>query len=246
MKYVFWLTLAAALAVLGYHFLNWDFILALEFGVVWRYRGALWRGLELTFVITLVAGGLGLLFGTVLAILSQAAYRAVRWIVAAYVELFRNTPLLVQLFWIHFALPQMTGVNTTALQSALLAMALQSSAYFCEIVRAGIEAVPRGQWDAAHALALPGRTLWLRVILPPAVRIIIPPFANLMISFFKASAILSILLVSEFMTVTQRVSNYAFKPIELFTFAAIVYYILGSLMSRATMRLEIYLRKSDR
>ena len=245
MKYIFPLTIAALLAVIGY-LLNWDLILSLDFGVVWKYKAALWKGLELTFFITIVAGSVGLMFGTVLAMLSQSYFGVIRWIVAAYVEVFRNTPLLVQLFWIHFALPQLTGVGTTALQSGLIAMALQSSAYFCEIVRAGIEAIPRGQWDAAHALALPGRTIWMRVILPPAVRIIIPPLANLMISFFKATALLSILVISEFMTVTTRVSNYAFKPIELFTFAAIVYYILGSLMSRATMRLEIYLRKSDR
>ena len=245
MKYVFPIVAAAALALIAY-FLNWDLILSLDFGVVWRYKGALWRGLELTFVITLVAGGLGLLCGILLAILSQSRLALLRWVVAGYVELFRNTPLLVQLFWIHFALPQLTGVGTTAFQSGLIAMTLQSSAYFCEIVRAGIEAIPRGYWDAAHALALPGRTTWTRVILPPAMRIIIPPLANLAISFFKATAILSILLVSEFMTVTTRVSNYAFKPIELFTFAALVYYILGTLMSRATMRLEVYLRKSDR
>ena len=245
MKHVFPIVVAAVLALVAY-FLNWDLILSLEFGVVWQYKGALWRGLELTFVITIVAGGLGLLCGILLAILSQSRFALLRWVVAGYVELFRNTPLLVQLFWIHFALPQLTGINTTAFQSGLIAMSLQSSAYFCEIVRAGIEAIPRGYWDAAHALALPGRTTWTRVILPPAMRIIIPPLANLAISFFKATAILSILLVSEFMTVTTRVSNYAFKPIELFTFAAVVYYILGTLMSRATMRLEIYLRKSDR
>ena len=245
MKYAFPVALAVLLAVVAY-LLNWELIRSLEFGVVWEYRAALWRGLELTFVITIVAGCLGLMCGVLLAILSQSRVALVRWVVAGYVELFRNTPLLVQLFWIHFALPQLTGVGTTAFQSGLIAMSLQSSAYFCEIVRAGIEAIPRGYWDAAHALALPGRTIWTRVVLPPAVRIIIPPLANLVISFFKATAILSILLVSEFMTVTTRVSNYAFKPIELFTFAALVYYVLGTLMSRATMRLEIYLRRSDR
>ena len=236
---------AAILAGLAYQ-LNWELVRSMEFGVVWQYRLPLLKGLGTTLFLTAVAGVLGLFFGTILAILSQSPIAPVRWIVVAYVEVFRNTPILVQLIWIHFAMPVLTGVNTTALESGVLAVTLQASAYFSEIVRAGIQAVPRGQWEAGYALGLPAVTLWTRVILPPAIRMMIPPLVNLTISFFKASAILSVLQVSELMTVTNRISNVTFKPVELFSAAAIVYFVLGYAMSRLTLRLEHSLRQSER
>ena len=226
--------------------LNWELIGAMEFGVVWEYRLPLLKGLGITLFLTAVAGVCGLFFGTIFAILSQSPFAPVRWFVVAYVELFRNTPILVQLIWIHFAMPVVTGINTTALESGVLAITLQASAYFSEIVRAGIQAVPRGQWEAAFALGLPSFTLWTRVILPPAIRIMIPPLVNLTISFFKASAILSVLQVSELMTVTNRISNVTFKPVELFSVAALAYFILGYAMSRLTLRLERSLQRSQR
>jgi len=90
------------------------------------------------------------------------------------------------------------------------------------------------------------RTRWLRVILPPALRTMIPPLVNLTISFFKATAILSVLQVSELMTVTNRIANVTFKPIELFTAIALIYFVLGYSMSRATLKLEAVLRRSER
>ena len=173
----------------------------------------------------------------------QSPLKIVRAAVIAYVELFRNTPILVQLIWIHFALPALTGWNTTALQSGILAIAFQASAYFAEIVRAGIESIAKGQWEAAYALGLSSWVRWTRVILPPAIRTMIPPLVNLTISFFKATAILSILQISELMTVANRISNVAFKPIELFTAVAVIYFVLGYLMSQATLRIERVLQR---
>ena len=245
MRYVFPVSLAALAALLAYN-LNWELIGSLEFSVVWEYRVAFARGLGLTLLITLIAGGLGVLGGVVLAIGYQSPVAPVRWVIAAHVEIWRNTPLIVQCVWIHFALPQLTGINTTAFESGLLAMTLQASAYFTENVRAGIETIHRGQWDAAYALGLPAWTRWTRVILPPALRIMIPPMVNLSIGFFKATSILSILLVSELMTVTSRVANYSYKPIEVVTTAAVIYFILGYAMSRGTLRLEKVLERSER
>lgn len=245
MKFVVPLSILAVAAVLGFN-LNWELIGALDFPVVWEYREVLAKGLRLTLWITAIATGLGLLFGTLLAVVSQSPFALLRWLVVAYVEIWRNTPLLVQLIWIHFALPLVTGITTTAFQSGVIAMTLQSSAYFTEIVRAGIEAIHKGQREAAYALGLPAWTRWTRVILPQAGRIVIPPLANLAISLFKATAILSILSISELMTVTTRISNVTFKPIELFTATAVIYLVLGYAMSRGTRRLEGALKASDR
>ncbi|MGH6953903.1 MAG: amino acid ABC transporter permease [Alphaproteobacteria bacterium] len=227
----------AVLALVAYS-LNWELVRSLEPEVVWEYRVALLEGLLLTLLITAIATAFGLMLGTILAIMSQSPVAPLRWIVVAYVEVWRNTPLLVQLIWIHFALPILTGVTTTAFESGVLTMTLQSSAYFTEIVRAGIEAVPKGQWEAAHALGLPVRTRWGRIVLPQAGRLMIPPLANLGISYFKATAVLSILSISELMTVATRVSNVTFKPIEPLTAVAVIYFVLGYAMSRGTFRLE--------
>lgn len=228
----------ALIAVAIWHYANWELIASLDFSVVWEYRVALAKGLMVTLYLTLVAGFCGLTAGTVLAALSQSPLPLVRWLVVAYVEVFRNTPILIQLIWIHFALPVFTGWNTTALQSGTIAIALQASAYFSEIVRGGIESIPKGQWEAAHALGLPAKTTWTRVILPPALRRMIPALVNLTISFFKATSILSVLQVSELMTIANRISNAVYKPIELFTAAAVIYFVLGYILSQVTLRLE--------
>ncbi len=236
------LMLAGAVA----YFLNWDLLFSLDFSVVWEYRAVLLKGLLLTLMLTACAAVSGLISGTILAIASQSPYAAIRWTVTAFVEIWRNTPLLVQLIWIHFALPLATGINTTALQSGVLAITLQAAAYFTEIVRAGIESVPKGQWEAAYSLALPARIRWTRVILPPAIRTMIPPLVNLTISFFKGTAILSILHISELMTVTNRISNVTFKPVELFSAIAVIYFVVGYLMSKTTLRLEYFLQQRER
>ena len=245
MRFVFPLAFLAFLAGLGV-LIDWELVGSLDFSVAWEYREVLFRGLRLTIWITMIATALGLLIGTLLAILSQSPVAVLRWLVVAYVEIWRNTPLLVQLIWIHFALPMLTGITTTAFQSGVITMTLQASAYFTEIVRAGIEAIHKGQWEAANALGIPAWNRWTRVILPQAARIVIPPLANLAISLFKATSILSILSISELMTVTTRISNVAFKPIELFTVTAVIYFVVGYTMSRGTLRLERRLRTSER
>ncbi len=243
-KYSFPVLVLLVLGVVAY-FLNWKLLLSLDFSVVWEYREVLLRGLLVTLALTACAAVSGLVCGTILAIASQSNIAPLRWIVIAFVEIWRNTPLLVQLIWIHFALPLVTGINTTALESGVIGITLQAAAYFTEIVRAGIESVPKGQWEAAYSLALPARIRWTRVILPPAIRTMIPPLVNLTISFFKGTAILSILHVSELMTVTNRISNVTFKPVELFSSIAVIYFIVGIVLSKTTLRLEYFLQKRE-
>ena len=244
-KYLFPLTACLFIGVIAY-FLNWDLLLSLDFSVVWEYREVLLKGLLVTLGLTACAAVAGLVCGTILAIASQSNIAVLRWLVIAFVEIWRNTPLLVQLIWIHFALPLVTGINTTALESGVIGITLQASAYFTEIVRAGIESVPKGQWEAAYSLALPARIRWTRVILPPAIRTMIPPLVNLTISFFKGTAILSILHVSELMTVTNRISNVTFKPVELFSSIALIYFVVGIVLTKTTLKLEYFLQKRER
>ena len=217
---------------------NWKTIGGLDFSAVWTYRAALFNGLLVTLGLTAVAAVAGMVAGTILAVASQAPVAPLRWLVVAYVEIFRDTPMLVQLMWIHFALPLVTGVNTTPVESGVIAIALHAAAYFTEVMRAGVQSVPKSQWDAAYALGLPGWTRWTRVILPPAIRTVLPPLASLTISFFKGTAILSVLQIGELMSVASRISNATFRPIEIFTFAALIYVVIGFALSFLATKLE--------
>jgi His/Glu/Gln/Arg/opine family amino acid ABC transporter permease subunit len=231
-----------AIAFGVYNFIDWSRIGALDFGIVVTYWRPLVTAAGMTIAITAAALVCGLVIGILLAILLELRIGFLRYILIAYIEIWRNTPLIVQLFWVHFGLPMLTGISTTALQSGLLALTLQSSAYLADIARAGIQAVPKGQWDAAMALSLPARTKWLEVILPQALKIMIPPLGNLAVSFLNGSALLGALNVGELMTTSARISDYTSKPIEIMTVVALLYLTINVATTYLTDRLERFAR----
>ena len=234
------------LAALAYVSIDWEFLSHLDFSIIYQYRLPLLKGLGMTLALTAITVVIGYVAGILLAILYQIPLRPLRWAITVHVEIWRNTPLLVQLFWVHFALPALTGVSTSVFVSGIIAMSLQASAYLTEIARAGIDAVPKGQWEAAHALALPAPTLWLTVVLPQAMKIMIPPLANTAISFFKASTLLSLISVGELMTISNTIANYTFKQVEVLTAVGVIFFVLGYAFSGLTYKLENVLRRSER
>ncbi len=218
--------------------INWSFVSNLDFSFIYKYRVALFQGLVNTVWITFASLLLGLVLAIIFACLANASFAPLRWLIVFYVEVLRDIPLVVALFWIHFALPVVTGISTSVFESGFIAMALQSSAYLTDVVRAGIQAIPKGQRDAADALGFTTARKWLDIILPQAFRIIIPPLANIALGYFKASSVLALLSVGELTTIATRISNYTFKPIETFTFVGLVYLVLGYSLSSLTFRLE--------
>jgi His/Glu/Gln/Arg/opine family amino acid ABC transporter permease subunit len=230
--------LVVAIVAGFYSFIDWSQLGALDFGVLLKYWRPLTVAAGMTVLITSTAFTLGLFLGVCLAVLLELPIGPLRYLINAYIEIWRNTPLIVQLFWIHFGLPFLTGISTTALESGLLALTLQSSAYLADIARAGIQAVPRGQRDASNALALPARTKWLEVILPQALKIMIPSLGNLAVSFLNGSALLGVLNVGELMTVSAKISDYTSKPVEIMTVTALLYLAINLLTSHLTGRLE--------
>jgi His/Glu/Gln/Arg/opine family amino acid ABC transporter permease subunit len=238
--------ITAAILWLVVRAIKWDFITGLDFAALWKYRAAFVDGTLRTLLLTGTSVAIGLSLGLTLAILLQLPVAPLRWLVRAYIEVLRNLPLLVLLFWIHFALPVVTGISTSAYETGFMAMSLQSSAYLADVARAGIQAVPKGQWEAADALGLSARTKWTEIILPQALRIVIPPLANIAVGYFKASASLVVLSVGELMTVAHRIATYSHQPIETFTVVGLVYLVLGFTFTTATYRLETTLKGGER
>jgi polar amino acid transport system permease protein len=242
------LSLILGLGVLAalYCGIDWKFVRTLDFHVVVEYWRPLAQGVLLTLAITGAALAVGLAVGILLAILIRLPIGPLRIIPLAYIEIWRNTPLIVQLFWVHFGLPVLTGISMTAFESGFLALAMQSSAYLADVTRAGIQAVPRGQWDASFALGLPARTRWLSVILPQALKIMIPAFANLAVSFVNGSALLGLLSVGELMTTATKISDYTFKPIEIMTTVGVIYLVINMILGRLAVGLERVARRAGR
>lgn len=210
---------------------KWNFVLALDFSIVGKYVRPLFTGLLVTLGITFVSLFIGTIAGILLAVAYRSGNRPVKWLITIYIEIWRNTPLLVQIFWMHFALPVITGISTSILFSGVLALTLQASAYLAEIIRSGIGSVPRGQWDAARSLGLRAYVTWYRIILPQALRTMLPALVNTAFSFFKGSTILSILGVRELLKMGSIISMHSHKPIEIMTTVGLIYLGIGLLFT---------------
>jgi His/Glu/Gln/Arg/opine family amino acid ABC transporter permease subunit len=222
--------------------INWGFVRTLDASVIVKYWRPLADGAAMTLLVTSCSLVAGFLVGGLLAIIYQLTPRFLRLVIWLYVEVFRNLPLIVLLFWVHFGLPRLTGYSTSAIESGFLALTLQSSAYLTDITRAGIQAVPRGQFEAAKALGLPLISRWGDVILPQAMKTMIPPFSNVALSFLSGSSLLTVLQVGELMTMATRISDFSFKPIEVMTFAGIIYFALNFVVGRTAKKIEVATR----
>jgi polar amino acid transport system permease protein len=210
-----------------------DWLAGLDFTVVWRYRYALLSGLETTLFLSFVGLLGGLVLGGVIALGTSSRRRWLMFPIRAVVEFLRSTPLLMQAIWVQFAMPVLLGFSLAPIQSALLALTLNVAAYASEVIRAGIGSVGGGQVEAARALALPTWVIWARIILPQALRTVLPPLTSMAISTIKASAILSILAVNDLMRVAMRINGLTYRPVELFTAAAVLYLAVGLIVGAA-------------
>jgi polar amino acid transport system permease protein len=228
--------LVASVGLISVKYVNWSFIAALDVMPVLQYYPALLKGLLMTVILTATTMVASTIAGILFAIASQVAPMPVRVVVNAYVEIFRSIPILITLFWVHFTLPLLVGYSLPVLVSGLLAMFLQASSFMTDVMRAGFRAVPRGQVEAARALSLSSPMTWRMIVLPQALRVMLPSISNVVASMLKASAILSALSVDQLWQMAQQIGNFTFKPLEALTIAAILYYIVGK-MFMSTMRL---------
>jgi polar amino acid transport system permease protein len=197
-----------------------------------------WDGLKVTLRILLLGSLMSFALGLVWALLMRTPTRWVRWPVGVVTEFVRDTPLLVQLFFLFYVLPEW-GLTFSALTTGVFAIGLHYSTYTMQVYRAGIEAVPVGQWEAATALNLPVRRTWTAVILPQAIRRVIPALGNYVIAMLKDTPILMVITVLELMGQARLFSqeHYQFtEPITVIGVAFILISYPASLLIRALER----------
>jgi polar amino acid transport system permease protein len=210
---------------------------AWDWGYAFEVLPQLLRALLVTLEITLLGSVLALVLGLVVAVVRQARIPVLDQVLWALVEFVRSTPLLVQVFFLYFALPRF-GITLSALTVGVLGLGLHYATYTSEVYRAGIEAVPRGQWEAAAALSLPRSRTWTGVILPQAIPRVLPALGNYVISMFKEVPLLLAISVVEVVNKAQEIGSQTFRFTEPFTIAGLLFLVLSYPASVLVRRLE--------
>jgi polar amino acid transport system permease protein len=208
----------------------------------WHFAGRilpdLLRGLVVTVEATLLGYAVALVLGLVWAVLRRSPSRVVNQVVRWVVEFIRSTPLLVQLFFLFFALPSL-GLTFGALVTGVIGLGVHYSSYTSEVYRAGIADVPVGQWEAATALNLPRRRVWFGVVLPQAVRKVIPALGNYLIAMFKDSPLLLAITVPEMLHSAYEVGARSLRFLEPMTIVGVLFVVVSVLSSVLLRRLEV-------
>jgi His/Glu/Gln/Arg/opine family amino acid ABC transporter permease subunit len=200
--------------------------------------GTFARGLEMTFKVSIIAELFSLAVGLVAGIAATSKNPAIFAISRAYIEAFRAIPLLVGLIWIYYGVSIVTGIEFTAFTAGILGLGLNYGAYLAEVFRAGLQAIPKGQAESALTLGLTRAQVLTRIVLPQAVRIIIPPLGNSYVSMLKDCTLVSVLGITELFRVGQTIVANNFRPFEIYTFIALVYLVLTIGFSRGLRIVE--------
>lgn len=199
------------------------------------YGPRFFNGAIITVQQTILSSVLAIVMALIMALMKMSTIRALRWIAISYIEFFRGTSLLVQLFWIFYVLP-LFGVTLEPFTAGFIAVGLNLGAYGAELVRGGIQAVPKGQYEACVALNLPPVARFRRIIFPQALLKMLPPWGNLLIELLKASALVSLISVSDLMFQSKQINASTFLSAEAFGTALIIYYVMARLVISPSVR----------
>jgi len=218
---------------------NWDFL------IVFQNLDVLAKGLLLTFKIAASSLVTGLIIGLVLGGMRLSKKKLLSFPAAVFVEIFRNTPALVQIMWFFYALPILLNLQVSPFMAAFLSLTMNNAAFSAEIYKAGINSIEKGQWEAGKALGMNFLKLMQRVILPQAIKRTIPAFTNRSVELTRMTSLASTIAYGELMYQGRLLSEYLYRPIEIFTTVALIYFIIlytGTIFSGL---LEKRLSRSD-
>ena len=210
-----------------------------------KYDNVFLSGLVGTLWISAVTVVLGTLLGMLVAFVRMRKSRALNLLADAYIEVLRGTPILLQLYFFWIGLPKIMPFELSDTACIVTALVINSSAYISEIIRAGINAVDKGQWEAAKSLGLSSKNMMTRVIMPQAVKNILPALCNEFISTVKGTSLASVFFVGELMTSFKSVQSATFLALQSLTIVGIIYFILNFVLSKLLKLLERRLMLSD-
>ena len=214
--------------------------------ILQRYYPYFLDGVKNTLIIAAMSVVLGVVFGTLMAIMRMCRIKPLRWLAMAYIEFVRGTPLMVQLMFIFYGLP-MVGIefpdvsfipNFSRFMAGIVAMSINSCAYVAELIRSGIQSVDEGQMEAARSIGFKYGESMRLVILPQAIRNILPALGNEFVTVIKESSIVSVIGISDLMYGTNGVIALTYRSLPCLAIAAIMYFILTFISSRLIARLE--------
>ena len=222
----------------------------LDFSVMWKYRALLLEGLFVTVQMFFISQVSATLLGLVTALLRMSQSLVVRVAATAYLEFFRNTPLLVQIVWFFYLLPVLLNAilpggpyDVPTFWIAVIALTMHIGAYLSEVFRAGILAVPRGHTEAARSVGLSRSQTFRRIVLPQAAVTVIPPYLTYAVFMLKATALVSVIGGVEFLYTINQINQVAYRSIEMYSAAAVIYFLLALPFLLAVARLERRIRR---
>ena len=209
----------------------------LDFSLLPRNLPYLWDGLQLSFMLAGLGLCGGIFFGAILAVLRMSSYRPVAWLAACYVNFFRSVPLILVIFWIYFLVPLLLGRATGPFLSAVVAFTLFETAYYCEIIRAGVQSIPRGQINAGIGSGMTRLQAMRLIVMPQAFRNMTPILLTQSIILFQDTSLVYVVTLRDFMTSVSTVANQDQRLVEMYLFAAAVYFVICFTGSRFVNRL---------
>ena len=218
---------------------------AWDFSFLWAYRWLILAGLGVTIAYTVGTILLGLAIGLVTGLLRLSRNPMITAPLVAYVEIFRCTPLLVQIVWFYYALPVVLGIDIPAHVAVVLVLSLYTGAFYAEIIRGGVNSIERGQWDAARAIGMRRNQVMRHVILPQAVKRMIPPFMNQSIIQLKNTSLVSTIAVADLLYQGTIITAATYRPLEVYTMVAIIYFLVLFPLTLAAQQVERRLARAD-
>ena len=209
----------------------------MNFGVVWDYRAVILQGFFVTLRLSALAVVCGTLFGLFVGFCMTSKWKPVKVICRVYVEIFRGSPLLMQLFLVFFGLPYM-GIQISLFQATLLVFTLYGGAYIAEIIRSGIESIPKGQWEAASSMSLTYFDIMRFIILPQSFKVSLPPLVGFYIGLIKDTSIASIIGYVELVKNARAAIGNTNRAFEIYIVVAMLYFIVCFPLSKLVDHME--------
>lgn len=202
-----------------------------DIAVTWEALPRLLDGALITLALSAVSLVISVVLATVLTILRETGWRPAVIAISVYVSYIRGTPLLVQIFLVFYVLPRI-GIDLGPVTAGIAALSLSSAAFTLEIMRGGLAAIPKGQFEAARALGLPRSVIWGRVVLPQMFNFIIPPLVNEFTLVIKGTPLVSVITVVELMRTAQQIYNANYHPVEVLLGVAVIFFVINFALSR--------------